>query len=380
MAKETRKFRIGTLRDIAVCGEQRRRVFKIELRVRAKEFLEFFVVAWEAGGGHDLVHFGANAFHFAESDLVNFLRSFIRCGVPFHVIQILRCAIRQRCRVSGFTALGQITRGQKVMQLLERRPDGLLVRSYGSVFQPDPAGIGERGGYLREGLQHRTLYRVLEDLRLHLIRDISKRDLRRRHFRGETLLHHRDRLVDKCRNALQPEYDIFVILAGFGGHHRERPRNILLNAFKLINRHQQIMRNDTLDRDRIVVEFETFHGGVQKIAIQIIVDLLFRAQLRSIDFLEPIQTFLQIIGPGADSGLRIVRPAHVLAGVSIGRREFRILRHPVSPILIELRAQCILRAIIRVRGLRRAADCQQAGREQSKKKVMIHAANVYQIT
>jgi hypothetical protein len=199
-----RQFGIGALGDIAVGRQQRRGVLEIELRTRAKKFLEVFVTSFEAGFGHDLVHFGADPFHFGEADLVNFLRRLV-CGcVPLDVIGIHRGAVRQRSGVGGLAARGQVTHDQKVVKLRERGQDGLLVRCHGPVLELHPIRFGNCGGHFRESLEHRAFQGIGEELRLHLIGHIAKCDFRRRHLRRQALFHQHNRLIHERGDMFKP--------------------------------------------------------------------------------------------------------------------------------------------------------------------------------
>ena len=66
----------------------------------------------------------------------------------------------------------------------------------------------------------------------------------------------------------------------------------------------------------------------------------------SINSLQLVKAFFQIIGARIDSRRRVIGPPHVLAGIAVRCGQLRILRHPIFPIGIKLRTQCLTRAIV----------------------------------
>ena len=54
-----------------------------------------------------------------------------------------------------------------------------------------------------------------------------------------------------------------------------------VNAFELVDRHQQVVRDDAADRQRVVVELETRDRRVEQIAIQVVVQLIGRRRGRA---------------------------------------------------------------------------------------------------
>src|SRR5207253_9297704 len=77
MPEEVRQLRVGSFRDIAIRGKQRWSVFEVEPRIRPEELLEVFVSSLVAGSRHHFIHLIANAFHLAETNLMNFLWRFV---------------------------------------------------------------------------------------------------------------------------------------------------------------------------------------------------------------------------------------------------------------------------------------------------------------
>jgi len=244
----------------------------------------------------------------------------------------------------------QISIAQELQGLPEfRKNSSYMAFVEGWALYAESLGGEIRGGnirrHLREGVDHRALHRIIVDLGLHLIVHIAKRDLRGSHSRGDPLLHQGDGLVHQRFNSFEPQQDVFVILARLAGHDREDVRNLLLNPFKLIDRHEEVVRNHALERDRIVVELQAFDGCLQQVAIQIEADLIFCAELPAIDPGQAIQTVLEVLLAASDGRLGIVRPSHVLSRIPHRRRQLRMLGHPVFPILIELRTQGVTVAV-----------------------------------
>ena len=98
-------------------------------------------------------------------------------------------------------------------------------------------------------------------------------------------------MTDQRSDLLKPEYDVFVVVAGFSRHHRNNMRNVLLNAFQLIHRHQQVVWDDALDWHRVVVKVQPSNRSFQQIPVEFVTELLCR---RRLDSFEPLQTAFQV--------------------------------------------------------------------------------------
>ena len=169
-----------------------------------------------------------------------------------------------------------------------------------------------------------------------MVRNFTKRDPRRRHSRRDSLLHQRDRLIHQQPDALKTQDDVLVILTRLSRHNRERAGDILLDTFELIHRHHQVVWNDSANRQRIVMEVETFHCCFEQITVQVVINLILWLELGAIYHRKTFETLLQILGSSIDGRLRIIRPSHVLPGIAKRGGDLWILRHPIFPVFIEL--------------------------------------------
>ena len=152
-------------------------------------------------------------------------------------------------------------------------------------------------------------------------------------------------------------------------HEGDSTRDVLRNAFELVDRHQQVVQGDLTNRQCVVVELETGDRGVEKVAVQVVIQLIGRIEACAIDRHEPGGALFQILGPRIDRRLRIVGPTRVLARISECRGGFRVLRHPVLPVVVELRAQQVGPALRRLHG---AGNRRTNERQHAQQRVKTH--------
>ena len=269
---------------------------------------------------------------------------------------------------------GRYRGGQERVKPLERRGDGLAVRVRRARCQGGAVGFGDGRRPCLERVEHRAARRIVDNLRPDLIGHVAERDARRHHAVGQALLHQRDGLVDERAHRFEASDDVLVVGAGCRRHQRNRVRDVLLNPLELVHRHQQVVRHHPADRHRVVVKVEALRRRLQEFAIEVVTDLVLGAEPGAIDLRNPLNAAPQVRGASVDGRLRIVSPARVLTGVPDGGRRFRVLRHPVLPVLVQRRAEPLRRRRRVGRGT--GNDKGRAQSHETEQKLVAHAGGL----
>jgi hypothetical protein len=271
LPEQAGQFRVGTLGDIAVFAHQILRVRVVETRVGAQEVQEFLETALEAHGLDDHIHFGADAFHFAQANFVDLLRCHLRGGAHGHIVPVPGLAVGAIPGGNGFTRTGQVLVFCELKQFFVGGHDLLAVDVLCTLTQ----GFGLQGinggRDFHEAFQQRTLARIIDQLALNLLRHVPQGDTRWCDARFKAFSHQSDGLVDISGKSLHACNLVLQLVDLAIGHHGQQPGQGLLRPAHLV--HWQVL----------VRELMRANLSFQAVQQQVIVQLLLLRQAAAFD-------------------------------------------------------------------------------------------------